>query len=260
MRPLGFETGNEVSTSISALRDDFFARLATPAYMESLLDPVDDVVFALKTRDGVYLSVNEAWVKRCGLKHKSQALGRTASDLFPTQMAARYEAQDKKLLANGMPIVNSLDLIVLADGSAGWCLSNKVPLLDQKKKIIGIATFSKDLVEPSRGGLIDAAFAEMIDYVQANYSEALRVEQLAKRAGLNTSQFERRMKRIFHISAAQFISKTRIDAALLQLTQTDHPAGQIAVDCGWYDHAAFSRQFKQVTGLTPSEFRLLSRR
>lgn len=247
-----------MSIDIAKLRSEFFKSLATPTYIETLLDPVSDIVFALKTRDGIYLSVNEAWVKRCGLKHKSEALGRVARDLFPPQMAARYEAQDKKLLSTGMPIVDSLDLIVMADGKAGWCLSNKVPLLDDKKKIIGIATFSKDLIDPSRAGLIDAAFAEVIDYIQSHYDEQMRIETLAKKAGLTASQFERRMKRVFHISCAQFITKTRIDAALQSLINTDIPAGQIAMDCGWYDHAAFSRQFKQVTGLTPSEFRQLS--
>ena len=238
----------------------FFAQLANPGYIEALFDPIPDLVFALKTRDGKYLSVNEAWVKRCGLKHKTEALGRTARDLFPSHMAARYEAQDQKLLRTGMPIVDSLDLILYANGSAGWCLSNKVALKDGKGKIIGIATLSKDLVDPSRAGLIDEAFAAAVDFIQAHYDEGLRVEALAKMAKLSVPQFERRMKRVFHISSAQFITKTRIDAALQALIETDTPLGQIAVDCGWYDHAAFSRQFKQVTGLTPSEFRSLSAR
>jgi len=237
---------------------EFFARVANPGHIEALFDPLPDLVFALKTREGRYLSVNEAWVKRCGLKHKSEALGRTARDLFPAHMAARYEAQDEKLLRTGMAIVDSLDLIRYANGGAGWCLSNKVPLKDGRGKIIGIATLSKDLVEPSRAGLIDQAFAAAVDHIQAHYDEGLRVDKLAPMAGLSVPQFERRMKRVFHISSAQFITKTRIDAALQALTETQTPLGQIAVDCGWYDHAAFSRQFKQVTGLTPSEFRLLS--
>lgn len=247
-----------MTDSIARLRAEFFARLATPGYVEVMLDPVPDVVFAIKTREGRYVSVNEAWVKRCGLRHKSEALGRTARDLFPAHMAARYEAQDEKLLKTGLPLVNSLDLILRKKGSAGWCLSNKVPLRDDRGKIMGIASFSKDLIEPSRAGNIDEKFAAVVDYMQANYFESMSVDELARMAELSTAQFERRMKRIFQISAVQFITKTRIDAALQALTETDTALGQIAVDCGWYDHAAFSRQFKQATGLTPTELRVLA--
>lgn len=249
-----------MTVDVAALRADFYSRLATPNTIEALLDPLPDIVFAIKTREGLYVSVNEAWVKRCGLKHKSEALGRRAGDLFPPHMAARYDAQDQKLLATGLPIVDSLDLILLAGGTSGWCLSNKTPLKDARGKIIGIATLSKDLVEPNRGGLIDESFAAAIDFVQSQYDQQLRVDQLARIAKLTPSQFERRMKRVFHISCAQFITKTRIDAALQALVNSDLALGTIAVNCGWYDHAAFSRQFKQVTGLTPSEFRNLSSR
>lgn len=259
-RERGPPKANQTMTddTISRLRSDFFARLATPGYVEVMLDPVPDIVFAIKTREGRYVSVNEAWVKRCGLRHKSEALGRTARDLFPAHMAARYEAQDEKVLKTGLPLINSLDLILRIKGKAGWCLSNKVPLRDDRGKIIGIASFSKDLIEPSRAAHIDEKFAAVVDHMQANYFEQMGVDELARMAELSTAQFERRMKRVFQISAAQFISKTRIDAALQALTQTSTPLGQIAVDCGWYDHAAFSRQFKQVTGLTPSEVRQLA--
>jgi transcriptional regulator GlxA family with amidase domain len=31
--------------------------------------------------------------------------------------------------------------------------------------------------------------------------------------------------------------------------------GNVAMDCGFYDQAAFSRQFRAFTGLSPGEYR-----
>ena len=50
------------------------------------------------------------------------------------------------------------------------------------------------------------------------------------------------------------IHKARLGEASRLLLQ-DLQITEIALRCGYTDHSAFSRQFRALTGLTPSQFR-----
>lgn len=237
----------------------FLARVADPRYVESLFDRLPDIVFSVKDRAGRYVAMSRACVERCGLAGKRQAIGKTAFDLFPAPMAARYAAQDERLFRTGKPIVDSLDLTLYPDRSAGWCISTKEPLRDANGRIIGLACVSKDLVEPSRAGFVDAAFARAIDHALEHFAEPLRVDALARIAGVSLAQFDRRMRRIFQLSSSQFLIKTRIDAAARLLAETEEPIAAIAQAAGYSDQSGLSRQFRAVTGLTPLQYRRIMR-
>lgn len=236
-------------------RDGFMTGVASPWYVERLFDRLPDIVFSIKDRQGRYVSISETAATRCGLKHRQDAIGKTAFDLFPAPMAERYTRQDERLLRTGKPIVDNLDLTVYRDGSTGWCLSTKEPLRNVSGEIIGLACISKDLIEPSRGGFIDSAFAGTIDFLLENIGEPLRMDALARRAGLSQAQFDRRMKKIFQLSAGQYVIKVRIDQATRLLASTALPIADIAQQVGFSDQSAFSRQFRHVTGFTPRQYR-----
>ncbi|MOA08622.1 HTH-type transcriptional activator Btr [compost metagenome] len=156
--------------------------------------------------------------------------------------------------------MDNLDLTLFNDRSPGWCLTNKEPLRDAGGAIIGLVCMSRDLHEPSRAGFIDARFVEAVDHILTHYPAPLRIESLARRAGVSVAQFERRMKRIFQLSAGQFITKTRIDIAINWLKGSDMAIADIALRCGFCDQSALSRQFRALTGLSPRQYRQLLRR
>lgn len=236
-------------------RDAFMAALVSPWYVERLFDHLPDIVFSLKDRHGRYVSISETVAVRCGLRHRRDAIGKTAFDLFPRPMAERYARQDERLFRTGRAIIDNLDLTVYRDGSSGWCLSTKEPLRNASGDIIGLACISRDLVEPSRAGLIDTAFASAIDHLLEHFGESLRVEALARRAGLSQAQFDRRMKKVFHLSTGQYLAHIRIDHAIGLLREAALSIADIALQSGFTDQSAFARQFRQLTGFTPSQYR-----
>ncbi len=63
------------------------------------------------------------------------------------------------------------------------------------------------------------------------------------------------MKRFFGLTPSQFITKTRIASASRLLRETDQSVAAIALACGFYDHSAFTRTFRAMTGVTPTQFR-----
>jgi len=51
------------------------------------------------------------------------------------------------------------------------------------------------------------------------------------------------------------LPKTRPVATSRLLLESDRPVADLAQECGFYDHSAFSRAFRVAMGVTPSEFR-----
>ncbi|MBV8656793.1 MAG: AraC family transcriptional regulator [Burkholderiales bacterium] len=244
-----------MDAALKAWRDDFVQQLAQPLFADALFDGQLDMVFSVKDRSGRYVTMSEACAERCGLAGKHEAVGRTAFQLFPRHMAERYTEQDETVFRSGQPIVNNLDLTLFNNQEPGWCMTNKVPVHDRTGGIIGLACLSRDLIEPSRAGIVDARFAATIDHILASFAGPLRVEGLADLAGLSAAQLERRMKKIFQLSVGQFITKTRITAAERLLAQSDEAISGIALACGFCDQSALSKQFRQLTGMTPRDYR-----
>lgn len=233
----------------------FFRKLDSAPGMELLFDRMPDVVYSVKDREGRYLWFSMAGVERCGFHHRDEVIGKKAADLFPAHMVARYEEQDRLLFASGEPVLDRLDLTLYADRSPGWCLTHKLPLRDKEGAIIALACLSRDLIEPDRAGLIDSRFARIVDTMNQDFAEALRVEVLAESAGFSAAQFERRMKRVFQIGPAQFIIKRRIEAAIQKLEHSEDSLSAVAAACGFTDQSAMTRQFRSTTGLTPGQYR-----
>lgn len=241
-------------------QEAFLCQLGSIATFVAIFDHVPDIVFSVKDRTGRYVLMSESCVVRCGLASKQEAIGTTAFDLFPVPMAERYAYQDEQLFLSGRCVVDNLDLTLYPGGGSGWCLTTKEPLRDADGCVMGLACLSRDLRESRHAGAIDARFADTIDYIHAHSAEPLRVEALARLSNLSLAQFDRRMKKVFQLSPGQYLLKVRIDAAAQLLRTDDLPIAEIAQQTGFCDQSALSRRFRQATGLSPRQYRQLSRR
>jgi AraC-like DNA-binding protein/PAS domain-containing protein len=232
-----------------------FSQLAEPFTGEHLFDRLPDLVFFIKNERGEYVVVNQTLVERCGRKEKRELIGRRADAVFPAPFGKSYRAQDEKVLARGEPIFGQLELHFYPDGTCGWCLTHKLPLKNHQGLTAGLVGTSKDLQRPHTRSEDYSRIAGAVERIRSHYQEKLRVSVLAAAAGLSLYQFEERIRAAFQITAGQLIQQTRMDAAVQRLRETDLPISSVALDCGYSDQSAFTRQFKKTTGLTPAEYR-----
>jgi PAS domain S-box-containing protein len=223
--------------------------------VEALFDHMPDTVFFVKDAQGRYLAVNAALVARCGLRHKSELLGRRPADVFPGELGRTPTAQDALVLRTGRPLRDHLELHWYARGQPGWCLTTKLPLRDAAGKITGLVGISRDLRAPGERDNIPTRLAAALEFLEEKFAEPLSPALLARRAGLSPVRFARLIKRIFRLTPRQLITQTRLAAAAELLTGTSRRVADIALACGFYDHSAFTRAFRAATGLTPSDFR-----
>jgi len=227
--------------------------------VEALFDPLPDVVFFVKDRDGRYLSVNQTLVRRSALRSKQALLGRTPREVFPGAMGEAFARQDHAVIASGAAMPRQLELHLYADGGTGWCLTHKLPLCDAGA-VLGVAGISRDLGLPDQGHPVYAQIAELAAHIRAHYDQAVNLGELARRAGLSLDRVERLFQRIFHLSPREMLLQARLDEARrLLLEAPGLSVAAVAASCGYSDHSAFARQFKATTGMTPSQYRALQR-
>lgn len=81
------------------------------------------------------------------------------------------------------------------------------------------------------------------------------LNQLADSTCLSTKQFERKFSEYIGLNPKQFLRIVRLHNSIHAYQNNPNvKLTQIAHDCGFYDQAHFSNEFKQLTGLTPKEF------
>lgn len=239
----------------TSLQAELFAQLAEPFTGEELFDHLGDLVFFIKNQRGEYVVVNQTLVERCGRREKAELIGRRVDELFPAPLGFGYREQDESVFRDGTPILNQLEVHFYPNGGRGWCLTNKLPLRDRASRVVGLVGISKDLQAANHRSRDYSSVAKVVRHIQTNYGEPLRLNKLAELAGLSAYQFEQRIRAIFQLTSGQFIQKVRMENAMRRLRESSASIAQIALDCGYTDQSAFTRQFRLTTGMPPSAYR-----
>lgn len=96
---------------------------------------------------------------------------------------------------------------------------------------------------------------KMIRYIQENYQKKMKLEELAKTAGMNEQYLCRFFKRKTGKTITEYINELRISYAVAQLAETNETVLNIAMDSGYENIGYFMKRFRRVTGMTPLEYR-----
>jgi two-component system response regulator YesN len=100
----------------------------------------------------------------------------------------------------------------------------------------------------------------VIELMQYHYDQPLTLADMAKAAHLSVSRLAHLFREQMGITPVDFLTNTRIDHAKRMLLTTDNNCTRICYDVGYNNQSYFTRVFKQITGLTPREFRNQNKR
>lgn len=101
----------------------------------------------------------------------------------------------------------------------------------------------------------DARFAELARWIEANLTEDLSIEALARRFELSPRHFTRLFTRAFGRPPAFMIEDLRLDAARRKLIQADATVEGVASAVGFRNPDTFRRTFQRRIGVSPSYYR-----
>lgn len=100
-----------------------------------------------------------------------------------------------------------------------------------------------------------ALFQKCISYIHDHYKESLNLETVANIIHLNPSYFSSIFKKEIGLSFSSYLNKVRIDHSKLLLKDTDSSIVEIALEVGFEDQSYFSKVFKNLTNMTPKQYR-----
>jgi two-component system, response regulator YesN len=104
-------------------------------------------------------------------------------------------------------------------------------------------------VEANESG-IDKA----IVYINNHFCENISLSDVAKEVYLSESYLSRKIKRVKGISFVEYITKLRMEKAMVLLKDPNVKINDIAASVGYPDYRYFSQTFKKYFGYSPSEF------
>jgi AraC-like DNA-binding protein len=102
-----------------------------------------------------------------------------------------------------------------------------------------------------RGLLID----HVREYVERHYHEQISLRDVAEALGYSRSHLTSVVRMATGKPLNAWIIERRIEAARQHLTDPYRTVAEVAAAVGFGDPAHFSRKFKQLAGMTPSEWR-----
>jgi len=92
-------------------------------------------------------------------------------------------------------------------------------------------------------------------YMRKRLGKPLQLTQIAAAMGMSVSGFAHHYKRQTGISPMMMLRHMRVEAVKSHLMRERLTLGQIAVETGFADAFHLSRTFKEITGVSPREFR-----
>lgn len=102
--------------------------------------------------------------------------------------------------------------------------------------------------------------AQALRFIQYNYEGDIGVSDIADYAGISRSQLYRAFISFYNISPNEFLQKYRINEACSLLRNGKFTVTEVAGSVGYADPLYFSRVFKKVKGLTPTDYQLRAAR
>jgi AraC family transcriptional regulator len=101
-------------------------------------------------------------------------------------------------------------------------------------------------------GTVPARLERAREFIDAHFSRALPLTEIASVAGLHPSSIARAFKRRYDVTPWQYQRRRQIDWVKAELLRGDRPISVIAHEAGFSDHSHLTRAFRMAEGVVPS--------
>jgi AraC family transcriptional regulator len=110
-------------------------------------------------------------------------------------------------------------------------------------------------VQIYRGGLGSARLRRIKELVHAKIEDDLSLDEMAQSVGLSTAHFARMFRKSTGETPHQFVLRQRVERAKAMLRAPDARVLDVAVACGFKTQQHFAQVFRDVWGVSPTEYR-----
>lgn len=149
-----------------------------------------------------------------------------------------------------------------------WLYERKKELYDQIKELETLADMKlwfievyEELIGKLRSGYASdqGAVPKVIAYIEQHYTQELSLQILSQHVHLSKNYLANLFKKETGEGVIDYINKVRLERAKALLRTTELKSSEICVMVGVQDSKYFSKLFKKMEGMTPSEYREMNR-
>lgn len=212
-----------------------------PFFMHGLICSND-----MKGYERAYLNISPEVLKTLGC-------GQIDLDQFFRSRTARGENIFRMSPADAKTLLPWIDQLQ-ADGenaAALDCFRNYTTLMNVLNLICRAIPQSPAL---ATSVISNSIIQEVLTYINSNYTQPLKMDQLAKQFGISVSYLSHEFVRFTNRSVYDYILYRRVMLAR-QMMQDDISLNTIAYQCGFNDYSNFLRMFNKLVGMSPSAYR-----
>lgn len=101
----------------------------------------------------------------------------------------------------------------------------------------------------------DEPIKQVQEFIEKNYHDKITVEQLTSMVALSRRNFERRFKKATSNTVVEYMQRVKIEAAKKGLESGRKNINEMMYEVGYNDTKAFRTVFKNITGLSPIEYK-----
>lgn len=235
------------------LVDNFFNE-AEP-FATALFEHLSDVYFFIKDTKGRFVKVNTNFLNLFGYKKEEDVIGLTDFDMVSRELAIKYENDDKGILEKGEPICEQKEPVSSAQGIVSIYITTKLPIKNKADKVIGLVGITRDIAKTQIAISPIQELQKAVELIDKKYHAEIKIDDLASLCHMSTSTFLRRFKKHFNMPPVQYIKKVRLNAVCKMLLENDRQLCDISYECGFCDQSYMTREFRKLTGLSPSAYR-----
>ena len=114
----------------------------------------------------------------------------------------------------------------------------------------------KVMENPNRQVVLSDTLKKIVDYVNENLSdEDMRLTLLAENMNMYPNYISQLFKKELGCGYHAYLNQVRVEKAKKYLRQTNEPITVVAELVGFSDYRIFTKIFKGIVGVTPSQFR-----
>lgn len=104
-------------------------------------------------------------------------------------------------------------------------------------------------------GVHEGTVAAAVRYMDAHFSDPLRIDQIAAQVFLSPDRFTEVFTQAMGRTPRDYLRHVRVEWAKRLLTTTTASVAEVGMRAGFGEPAYFTRAFRAATGMTPTDFR-----
>jgi AraC family transcriptional regulator len=181
-----------------------------------------------------------------------QSVAREALTMNPDRLELlnEFKIRDRQIEAIGMLLLSELQ-----QENLGGRL-----YIDSLANVLAVHLLRQYAADKPRrkvyeGGLPERQVQQVLEYINTHLNQDIKLADLAALLDMSQFHFSHLFKQAIGTSPYQYLLQQRVERAKQLLKQTERSIMDIALESGFSSHSHLSKQFRQLTGITPTAYR-----